>query len=116
MATAATRQRHDWDAIATYYWSLPPGERSYGAVGRKFGVSDVSVGKHARAEGWDERARSFDEERRKELEKRLIPSLADRDADTIRLVQAARLRYAVQLRDPTFRVTGTDLANLIKIE
>jgi hypothetical protein len=118
VATSARtyRQRHDWDTIATYFCSLPPGKRTYGEVARKFGVSEVSVGIHARAERWDDHARGFDEKRRAELEKRSIRSIAERDADTIKLIEAARIRFAQQLRDPAFKISASEMAALVKLE
>lgn len=109
------QKRTDWPSALEHYLAAA-GARTYAGVARAFGVSEARVRVIAKRDGWEEQARAHDERMRLERERNRIPSLVERDTDTIRLVMAARLRYANQLRDPNFRVTGTDLANLIKIE
>lgn len=109
------QKRTDWPTALEHYIAAG-GARTFASIARNFGVSEARVRQIAKRDEWDRQAKAHDEAMRLERERNRIPSLVERDTDTIRLVMAARLRYAAQLRDPSFRVTGTDLANLIKIE
>lgn len=109
------QRRTDWSAALESYLAAA-GARTYAAVARSFGVTEARVRVIAKRDDWPAQARAHDERMRLERERLRIPSLAERDADSIRLVMAARLRYAAQLRDPNYRVTGADLAQLMKIE
>lgn len=111
----AQMKRTDWPTALEHYLAAG-GARTYSAIARTFDVSEARVRQIASRDDWPAQARAHDERLRQERERNRIPALAERDADTIRLVMAARLRYAAQLRDPNFRVTGADLAQLLKIE
>ena len=55
----------DWREALGYYIALGP-TRTFVKVARRYGVSDVAVGKRARAESWDDVCRPVDERRRAE--------------------------------------------------
>lgn len=109
------QKRTDWPTALEHYLAAA-GSRTFSNVARTFGISEARVRQIAKRDDWHGQARAYDERLRQERERMRIPSLAERDADSIRLVMAARLRYAAQLRDPNYRVTGADLAQLMKIE
>jgi hypothetical protein len=65
-STGTTKAKINWREACGYYISLGY-VRSYAAVARRYGVSDVAVRKHALAEEWDEIARPVDEKRERNL-------------------------------------------------
>lgn len=87
MATAAPqRTRIDWSAARAFYVSLPLTERSFRCVAREFKVSEQTVAKHVRREGWLEAAAEAD---RRAGAKALEQSMRTREE---RAVQTARIR------------------------
>jgi hypothetical protein len=109
------RGRIDWDAAYVYYAGLGAA-RSFGKVARKFGVSDVAVGKHAAKHGWESRAGKIDAKTRQEVEARVVRDRAARLADTINLVDEARLEVLDKLESGDIDVKISDLSSLIKLE
>ncbi len=109
------RGRIDWDAAFEYFATLGA-VRSFGKVARMFGVSDVAVGKHARANGWDERVRELDRKTQAEIEKRVVRDRAVRLADTINLVDSARSEILERLEKGDADVRLSDMPALIKLE
>lgn len=83
------RPKIDWGAAFAYYASLGP-TRTFPAVARTFGVSDTAVRNHAKAEGWEEKVAALDAEAARRAEAKVVRSLEQRMADTIRV--ADRLR------------------------
>lgn len=82
------RTKIDWKAARSYFARNP--EVSFGDIGRKFGVSDVAVGKHAKAEDWEgyrAEVQAVVDERRRDQD---IRSLEQRQADTIRVAEKLR--------------------------
>jgi hypothetical protein len=79
-------KRLDRAAARAYYVALEPAERSFPAVAAKFGVSDTTVRKWARREGWDDSAREAD---RKAAAAGLAQAERTREQ---RAVQTARMR------------------------
>jgi hypothetical protein len=100
MANGTVRSKHDgrgtgrtkidWAAARRYFIRNP--ECSLADIGRMFGVSDVAVGKHAKAERWDERRNELLAELAAKEEANDLPSLEQRQADTIRVAQKLRRR------------------------
>jgi hypothetical protein len=111
----AVGKRIPWDEAFGFYLSLGP-ERSAGKVAKKFAVSETAVRKHAKANGWAERARDFDDAAAREAEHMGIRPRAERIADQIKVTDAARIRYAQQLGDPNYKVSGSELAALARHE
>ena len=83
-----SQKRIDWTAAMTAYVTDP--KRSFQKVARAFGVSNVSVGKHARAEGWAEAAQKFDAE------------TAERALKAAGLSRDQHVARAVRVRDEAF--------------
>jgi hypothetical protein len=110
------RRAIDWDAAYDFFAGLAPGERTYAAVARRYGVTDARVGVIARREGWQQRVAVEDAKRRRNLEARRIRVLAERDEDTIRTIEAMRIKMAQQLADPTFRISVGDFVQALRIE
>jgi hypothetical protein len=107
-------KRIPWDEALAFWLALGP-ERGFGKVAKKFGVSDVAVGKHAKANGWLERARRVDEQAALEAEHRGVRLRADRIDDTIKIVEASRVRFAEQLSRGE-GITASGLAALLRHE
>jgi hypothetical protein len=109
-------KRIDWEGAFFVWVSVPASERTFAQVSRQFAVSRGRVARVAREKGWVERAVAFDRKHQAELERNAIRARALRDADTIRVIDAARLRFAQQLADPDFRLTAEGVVALLKME
>src|SRR5436305_1365016 len=107
--------RYDWDEGFGFYASLGQ-TRSLQAVADELGAPKRSVERAARKWRWAERAREIDEQARQEADKRLIRERADRVEDTLRIIDAARLRFASDLKSGRARLTGSDFVGLMKLE
>jgi hypothetical protein len=105
----------DWEEAFAYYAGLGVA-RSFVKVGRRFGVSDFAVGKHAAANGWEARIAKIDAEARQKTDARVLRERSERIEDTLRVIDAARLRFAGQLGRNDFKLTGADFASLVKLE
>jgi hypothetical protein len=79
------RKQIDWPSARTYYLELGPG-RSLAMVSRQFGVSDTSVGKHAKQSGWKEAGLAFDQEVERRQEQAALRTRTNRK---IRVLTAA---------------------------
>jgi tetrahydrodipicolinate N-succinyltransferase len=86
------------------------------SVANRFGVSDTAVRKQAEARGWVEQARLADAEVAANARTQVIRDRSERVADTLRVIDAARVRFAGQLGKGDFRLTGTEFAALVKLE
>lgn len=107
------RTRIDWAAAKAFYVALGPTERTYAAVSRQFGVSDISVGKHARAEGWGEAASKADRDLAEKAAGRALRTLEERNKRTLLLIDKARDHLSSDdADDPKW----SDLAPLVKLE
>jgi hypothetical protein len=118
MASAGYRAKIDWDEAFAFYAGLGP-TRTYGEVASKYGVSEAAVRKRAVGNSggtWRERAETIDQQAAKKAEAWVIRDRAERIADTIRIVEGARLRFAQQLGDPEFTISASGLVDLVKLE
>jgi hypothetical protein len=104
----------DWEAAFAYYAALPPGERSYAAVGVHLQVSPRTVETHGRTGRWKERLRAIDEE----TAARTVDALVDARVEEVnklrRLIEASLIAYAERLRDG-MRMTPADLERLNRL-
>jgi hypothetical protein len=104
----------EWEAAFAYYAALPPGERSYVAVGAHFGVSARTVETHGRTGRWKQRLRDIDAQ----TAARTIDVLADARVEEIhklrRLIEASLIGYAERLRDG-MRMSPADLERLNRL-
>jgi hypothetical protein len=112
---AERAKRVPWDEALAFWLGMGP-ERSYGKVALKFGVSEPAVRKHAKQHEWSEHARRVDEQAALKAEHHGVRLRADRIADQVKVTDAARERYAYQLRNPANKVTGAEVAALARIE
>ena len=106
----------DWEQAFAYYAALPPEQRSYGAVARKFGVSVRTVEKHGRLRGWRERVRAIEAEAGAELDRQLGESRVKTLADVQKLIEASYLTFAQQLRNGDVKIKAADLPRLAKLQ
>lgn len=104
----------NWESAFAYYASLPPGERTYAAVGLRFGVSARTVEAHGRTGQWKERLRTIDSE----TAARTVDALVDARVAEIhkirRLIEASLIGYADRLRDG-MRMSPADLERLNRL-
>lgn len=115
MTARSTARRVDWERAFEYYVGL--GDlRTLAEVARHFEVRPATVVHQAKKRGWAERLDEIERKARAETDKRLVRSKALRDADTLRIIDAARARFASQLQRADFRMTGSDFVGLIKLE
>ncbi|MGD0166899.1 MAG: hypothetical protein ABSC51_06365 [Gaiellaceae bacterium] len=108
-------RRYDYDAAFAYYVTLGPA-RSLAAVREEFGMGYRALERACSKDRWVERAHAIDAEAAKRAEKKLIRERTERIADTLRIIDAARAKFASQLRLSDFRLTGSDFVGLMKIE
>lgn len=109
------RFKIDWDQAFAYYASLGP-TRTYAEVCRRFGVTRRTVEVHAQREKWQERAAAIEAEARQQAEASIVRDRAARVADTLRIIDASRIKFASHLKESSFRLTGSDFVGLIKLE
>jgi hypothetical protein len=109
------RGRIDWGAAFQFYAELGP-IRSFGKVSRRFGVSDVAVGLHARKNGWAERVQAIDAQVQKKVDALVVRDRAVRLADTIAVIDQARQEMLGKLQKGDADVKLSDLPALIKLE
>jgi hypothetical protein len=105
--------RVDWER-AFEWWAA--GGRTYSEVAGEFGVTKRSVERAAAKHGWQDRRAAIERKARAEADKLLVRERTERVADTLRIIDAARTRFAGQLRTSEFRLTGSDFVGLIKLE
>lgn len=102
------RPRIDWSEAFAYFSS--DGATTFAEVGAKFGVSDVSVGKHARKDNWLERRKALLD---KAAERSALRTLDERNRRTLLLIDKARDHLSSDdADDPKW----SDLAPLVKLE
>ncbi len=107
--------RYDWDEGFGLYASLGQ-NRSLQLVADQMNAPKRTVERAARKWRWADRVRDIDEQARREAEKRLVRERADRVEDTLRIIDAARLRFASDLKSGRARLTGSDFVGLMKLE
>lgn len=112
---APHRTRIDWQDAFAFYVALDPDERTVAKVAKRYGVHESSVRKRAKRDGWAEFVEAADAEARAEAARAAIRPRSERIADTIQLVDAARVRYARQLVDGE-KVKGSELVGLLRVE
>ena len=103
MATSSSRARRkpggggpriDWREAKVYYVRLGP-TRTYAEVEARFGVSETSIRKHARAEGWRETAATHDAQ----VERRLLDRAVRSHVERADVFQRIADEYADQLQE-----------------
>jgi hypothetical protein len=70
--------RVNWRAAKAYYLALPEERRSYAAVARRFGVSDVRVGQIAKRDGWAKAVEEIQAIEEREIQRVLRRELRNR--------------------------------------
>lgn len=84
------RTRIDWGTAKARYVELGPDERSYARIHREFGVSEVTVQKHARRESWVESAAEADGRAAAKALQAAQRSIEERNARSIKLIELVR--------------------------
>lgn len=105
--------RVDWEAAFTAWVG---GGLTYSDIAREYGVAKRTVERVAAREGWQERRAEIERKARAKAEKMLVRDLAERRADTLRIIDAARVAFAGDLKDRRVRLTGSDFVGLMKLE
>lgn len=111
----AQRPRVDWDAARTFYISLGPETRSYGAVSTEFGVSDTTVRKWAKRQDWPAKAAALDAAAANTAANSVVKTRAERITMVLGLVD----RYVTKVNDKliagSLDVKASDVAALVKV-
>lgn len=107
------RPRIDWDAAFAYFCSDPT--VSYPKVSRQFSVSVTSVGKHARAEKWNERRAKLHEQAANGALQRVRRSREQRVQKVLELVDAAVDGFDARLDAKIAEAKLSDLPALVKL-
>jgi len=115
MATAGYRSKIDWDEAFTFYASRGPA-RTYVEVAARFEISEAAVRRRATRDDWRDRVETLDRQAAQVAERTVVRDRAERIADTIRLVDEARVRFERQFEDPHFALTASDFVALVKLE
>lgn len=105
----------DWEEAFAYYASLPPRERSYSTVATEFGVSQRTVERHGREEGWRKRLRSIGKQVAVETDSALVEAHKAHREKVIKLLEATFIGYAEKLRQGEMRMTPADLERLHRL-
>jgi hypothetical protein len=105
----------DWQHAFQYYAGTPADQRDYRKVAEHFGVSVRTVERHGLKERWRARAAEIDAEAARAAAAELSKERAATIADTERLIKAAYVAFAQQLREGRVRVTPADLPRLHKL-
>jgi hypothetical protein len=105
----------DWNAAFLYYAGLPPEQRSYRAVADAYAMSVRTVERHGRQDRWKQRARELDRDATERAGEKIRDKRVDDLLDTLKLIEAAVVTFATQLRNGTVKVTPADLGRLHKL-
>jgi hypothetical protein len=111
-----TRPGYDWGDAFARLAALRPQERSYQRLADELGCAKRTVERAANRYGWTDRLDELDRQVAREAEKSAVRARGARVADTLRIIDAARTRFAGQLGVADFRLTGADFVGLIKLE
>jgi hypothetical protein len=109
------RSAIDWEEAFAHYASLPPRERSYDAVAKAFGVSQRTVERHGREEGWRKRLRSIGERIAVETDSALVEERKAHREKVKKLLEATFIGYAEKLRQGEVRMSPADLDRLHRL-
>ncbi len=110
------RNRIDWAEAFSFWSSMPPGIRSFGKVARRFGVSDVAVGKAAQRYKWAAKVAELDRKAQAVVEKRVVRERSVRVADTLELIDKARRLLLEKLYAGEVEVDIGDFTQLARLE
>lgn len=111
---ATGRKGIDWIAAKAFYLGLKASERSYGAVGREFGVSDTMVGRIAKRENWAEAAAKADSRRERILVAQSLRAADQRDAQHHRLLTGLLLAAEEDLERLAAELKPSDIPHIIR--
>ncbi len=109
------RNHYDWEA-AFQQWAGLGHARSYQKVADLLGTKKKTVMLAAHRLGWQARLEAIESAAAAEADSRRVRDRADRIQDTIRIIDASRSKFATQLLNSSFRLTGSDFVGLIKLE
>jgi hypothetical protein len=104
------RPRIDWGAAMAAFVAMDP-PRTFAAVARQFGVSDVAVRKHAKDEGWEQAAADADSRAAAKALERAGKTREERTAQLLRIYDQAadRVELAIKVDDKGHAVLDDDV-------
>lgn len=117
MANAVTppRTRINWGAARARYVALDRHERTYARIAAEFGVSDVSVRKWARREGWAALAASEDAKSANTHLRHAVKTRDARVAATLRIVDGVLDSFVDDLDARAREAKLADLPALVRL-
>src|SRR4051812_6427321 len=92
-----TMHRFDHDAAKARYITLAPRERSFGRVAREFGVSETTIRKWARRDGWVAASATADASAAAALERQAVKTREQRALQDARIRDRAAQRVETRL-------------------
>src|SRR4051794_38733225 len=98
-----------------FYASLSAPERSYRAVGERFGISARTIERYGREGGWRERLQAIELHAQNELDETLGLERARQLADVKKLIDASFVSYARQLASGDVRFTPGGFVSVVKL-
>lgn len=114
-ATTMSTHRFDHGAAKAFWVSLPPEEATYVRVARQFGVSETTIRKWARVDGWVEaREAAWSNAASKALARAAL-SVEDRAGLVVRLTDALLLAFIRDLDAKAEQATFHDLERMVKL-
>ncbi len=114
--TDATVSRARPRAEAAFFYYAALDRREYGAVARKYGVSEGAVRKWSKRFRWGPRLQDLDRKVAARLAARLTADLVQRKARQLKLVDAYYAKVEALLRDRKARTTMSEFLLVAKHE
>lgn len=105
----------DVPSAITFYVGLGPEQRSYRRVATQFSVSETTVKKWARRQGWAEMAAAADRDAAEKGAAKAARSRADRVATTLKFVDDYTDAVNAKLAGNALDVKASDVAALVKL-
>lgn len=112
----APKPKIDWETVFYRFASQPAPDRNYAKLAQTLGVAESTVFRERKRSNWDARMADLDAAARARRDQNAIRRLAERLDDDVRIVEAARMRYAQRLRDPAYQITGQEFFALARLE
>lgn len=106
----------DWEEAFAYYATLDPTVRALRLVAERFGISLKTVKRRSSELGWSARLKEIEAQAREQANGMIVRDRAVRIQESIVMIDRARLRFLEQLNDPEYKLSGNEMAALMRHE
>jgi hypothetical protein len=111
------RGRVDWDAAFAAWIAMPRHERIQSRFADQLGINRATLFKRMKRDRWAKRAAAIDAQVREKLEAEGVRKLEERNRDSVKIIEAFRMRYAQRLAgDCDYKPTATEFAAMVRTE